>query len=132
MLPPARNGIVSKDIPKLSKEQRWLPKLAPLLTLAIPVPLAQGTPGEGYPWHWSVHRWLEGENATLERIADLRETATKLGQFVAVLPQIDPAGGPPSGPHNSSRGVPLAMRDDETVRMRIGPPCFPPLKPPIS
>jgi GNAT superfamily N-acetyltransferase len=36
--------------------QQWLPKLAPLLPLAIPVPLAKGTPGEGYPWHWSVCR----------------------------------------------------------------------------
>src|SRR5262249_33151887 len=50
------------------KEQRWLPRLAPLLPLAIPVPLAQGKPAEGYPWPWSVCRWLDGENATLERL----------------------------------------------------------------
>src|SRR5262249_21203517 len=29
------------------KEQRWLPRLAPHLPLAIPVPLAQGEPGRG-------------------------------------------------------------------------------------
>jgi len=33
------------------KEQRWLPRLAPHLPLPIPVPIAKGMPGEGYPWH---------------------------------------------------------------------------------
>ena len=48
---------------QVETEQRWLPRLAQHLPLAVPVPLAKGIPGEGYPWHWSVHRWLEGENA---------------------------------------------------------------------
>jgi aminoglycoside phosphotransferase (APT) family kinase protein len=42
--------------PQVEKEHRWLPKLAPLLPLPIPVPLAKGVPAEGYPWHWSVYR----------------------------------------------------------------------------
>jgi aminoglycoside phosphotransferase (APT) family kinase protein len=33
----------------VDKEYQWLPRLAPHLPLAIPVPLAQGTPGAGYP-----------------------------------------------------------------------------------
>lgn len=96
------------------KEHRWLPKLAPHLPLAIPIPLAKGAPGEGYPWYWSVHRWLEGENATIERIADLRQAAADLAQFVAALQRIDPSGGPPPGRHNFGRGEPLAMRDAGT------------------
>jgi aminoglycoside phosphotransferase (APT) family kinase protein len=99
---------------QLEKEHRWLPHLAPLLPLAIPVPLGKGTPGEDYPWHWSVYRWLEGENATIERIADPRQAASELAQFIAALQQIDPTGGPPPGPHNFFRGVPLAMRDSPT------------------
>jgi aminoglycoside phosphotransferase (APT) family kinase protein len=99
---------------QVDKEQRWLPTLAPLLPLAIPVPLAKGAPGEGYPWHWSVYRWLEGENATIEPIADPRQAATQLAQFLAALQRIDPAGGPPPGAHNSFRGVPLSMRDAGT------------------
>ena len=99
---------------QVEKEQRWLPRLAPHLPLAIPVPLAMGTPGAGYPWHWSVCRWLEGENATIERIADPRQAATDLAQFIAALQRINPAGGPPPGAHNSFRGVPLAMRDSPT------------------
>jgi len=99
---------------QVDKEHEWLPRLAPFLPLAIPVPLAKGKPGEGYPWHWSVCRWLEGENATSERIADLRQAATDLAQFVTALQRIDPAGGPPAGEHNFGRGVPLAQRESRT------------------
>jgi aminoglycoside phosphotransferase (APT) family kinase protein len=99
---------------QVGKEQQWLPKLAPLLPLRIPIPLAIGEPGEGYLWHWSVYRWLEGENATLDRIADPYQAALDLAHFIAALQQVDPTDGPPPGPHNSSRGEPLAWRDDRT------------------
>jgi aminoglycoside phosphotransferase (APT) family kinase protein len=99
---------------QVDKELQWLPRLAPLLPLAIPVPLAKGTPAEGYPWHWGVYRWLEGENATIERIADPRQAATDLAHFVAALQRIDPSDGPAPGGHLSSRGVPLEVRDVET------------------
>ena len=99
---------------QVEKEHRWLPRLAPLLPLPIPVPLAMGIPADGYPWHWSVYRWLEGENATIERIADLHQFATALAQFLAALQRIDPAGGPPPGQHNFFRGAPLAIYDTET------------------
>jgi aminoglycoside phosphotransferase (APT) family kinase protein len=99
---------------QVDKEHQWLPRLAPLLPLAIPVPLAKGTPGEGYPWHWSVYRWLEGENATIERIADPGQAARDLAQFIAALQRIDPTGGPPPGAHNSFRGMPLSTRDADT------------------
>ena len=99
---------------QVEKEQRWLPRLAPHLPLPIPVPIAMGVPANGYPWHWSVYRWLEGENATIERIADLRQFATELAQFLTALQRIDPAGGPPPGQHNFFRGGPLAIYDGET------------------
>jgi aminoglycoside phosphotransferase (APT) family kinase protein len=98
-------------IGQVAKEQQWLPRLAPHLPLAIPVPLAMGTPGEGYPWHWSVYRWLEGENATTERLADPCRAAIDLAHFILALQQIDPTEGPLAGPHNFDRGVPLALRD---------------------
>jgi aminoglycoside phosphotransferase (APT) family kinase protein len=101
-------------IGQVEKERRWLPILAPFLPLAIPVPLGKGTPAEGYPWHWSVCRWLEGENATLERLADPREAASALAGFIAALQRIDAVDGPLPDEHNSFRGVPLAMRDGET------------------
>ena len=99
---------------QVEKEQKWLPKLAPLLPLPIPVPLAMGLPAEGYPWHWSVYRWLGGETASSERIADLRQFATELAQFLVALQRIDATGGPLPGRHNFFRGGPLTVYDAET------------------
>lgn len=99
---------------QVEKEQRWLPQLAPLLPLPIPVPLAMGMPAEGYPWHWSIYEWLEGEVATIDRIGNLSEFAAALAEFLAALQRIDAAGGPAPGPHNFFRGGPLAIYDCET------------------
>jgi len=99
---------------QVEKEQHWLPRLGPLLPLPIPSPLAMGSPGDGYPWPWSVYRWLDGEIATIERIADLAQFATTLAHFLTALQRIDPAGGPPPGPHNFFRGGPLTTYDAET------------------
>lgn len=107
---PRRPGATEQ----LEKEHRWLPRLAPLLPLAVPVPLANGTPAEGYPSHWSVCRWLEGENVTIERLADPAQAAGDLAQFVIALQRIDPTDGPPPGKHNFRRGVPLVIRDAYT------------------
>lgn len=46
---------ISRATRQVDKEHEWLPRLAPFLPLAIPVPLAKGRPGEGYPWHLSKH-----------------------------------------------------------------------------
>jgi aminoglycoside phosphotransferase (APT) family kinase protein len=98
----------------LEKECRWLPRLAPLLPLPVPIPLARGIPAEGYPFAWAVYRWLEGERATMNRISDHRRFATDLAQFVAALQRIDCAGAPTPGEHNFFRGEPLAARDAAT------------------
>jgi aminoglycoside phosphotransferase (APT) family kinase protein len=103
-----------RTVRTLEKERRWLPRLAPLLPLAVPVPLADGMPAEGYPFAWSVYRWLKGDDATVERVTDLSQLATDLAQFVADLQRIDPGGGPSPGAHNAFRGVPLASRDEST------------------
>src|SRR5262249_47541867 len=95
---------------QVDEEHQWLPRLAPLPPLTIPVPLAKGTPGEGYPWQWSVYQWLEGENATVAPFTDLGQAVTELATFIATLRRIDSTGGPLPGEHNSFRGVPLAMR----------------------
>lgn len=96
------------------KEHLWLPKLAPHLPIPIPVPLAMGNPTDGYPWHWSVYKWLEGDNAKIERIDNLSQFATTLANFLIALYQIDTTGGPPPGKHNFFRGGPLATYDTET------------------
>ena len=101
---------------QVEKEQRWLPVLAPRLPLSIPVPVAKGEPGEGYPYPWSVYRWLDGEIASEPRIADLVSFATALAEFLVALRGVDAAGGPAPGRHNFFRGGPLATYADETLR----------------
>ena len=86
------------------KEHDWLPRLAPLLPLAIPVPVAQGRPSGTYPWFWDVVAWVEGETVPVDEIDAIR-AAHDLATFVAALHVLDPTGAPPG------RGIPLAERD---------------------
>jgi aminoglycoside phosphotransferase (APT) family kinase protein len=98
----------------LRKECEWLPKLAPLLPLDVPVPLVVGRPMEDYPYEWAVFRWLRGEPVTSERLTDLHRAAEDLAGFLAALQQIDTSGAPGPGEHNVYRGCPLALRDEST------------------
>lgn len=102
--------------PQVGKEHRWLPFLAPQLPLPIPVPLARGVSAEGYPFDWSVYRWLDGENASIERIDGLNEFATALADFLTALQRVDPTDEPPPGQHSASRGGPLETYDAEARR----------------
>ncbi|MGW4369374.1 aminoglycoside phosphotransferase family protein [Nocardia takedensis] len=99
---------------QVGKEQKWLPRLAPHLPLAVPVPLGRGEPGAGYPWEWSIYRWLDGDNPGPGGLGDPGGVATDLGAFIAALRSIDSAGGPEPGAHNFSRGVALAARESST------------------
>jgi aminoglycoside phosphotransferase (APT) family kinase protein len=99
---------------QVEKEHRWLPLLAPELPLPIPGPLAQGAPGEGYPFPWSIYRWIAGETASAERIADMTAFATELAGFLIALQRINADDGPAAGPHNFFRGGPLTVYDAET------------------
>jgi aminoglycoside phosphotransferase (APT) family kinase protein len=101
---------------QVEKEHKWLPKLAPFLPLPIPVPLAIGEPANGYPWKWSVYRWLEGKTAASEPLADLCKFAISLAQFLIALQQIDSIGGPLAGPHSFYRGGSLAIYSADTYR----------------
>jgi aminoglycoside phosphotransferase (APT) family kinase protein len=98
---------------QVAVEQRWLPFLAPALPLRIPEPLAMGTPSHGYPWNWSVYRWIPGETANHESINSLPDFTRQLAAFLASLHQIDARGGPQPGPSNFYRGGNLSVYDDQ-------------------
>ena len=87
-----------------SAELEWLPTLAPQLPVEIPVPVAQGRPGESYPWFWEIHTWVEGETVPVEEI-DAIQAARDLAGLVQALQKIEPSGGPPPG-----RGRPRSPR----------------------
>ncbi|KAB8164666.1 phosphotransferase [Streptomyces sp. 3MP-14] len=97
------------------KEARWLPLIAPRLPLAVPQPVAVGEPAHGYPWHWSVSRWLDGEQATFEALADPEDSARQLGAFLRALHRLPPAEAllPGHDQRELARGT-LAERDAST------------------
>ncbi|MFD9737734.1 aminoglycoside phosphotransferase family protein [Umezawaea sp. NPDC059074] len=90
----------------MALDQRWLPVLAPHLPVAIPEPVGLGEPDLGYPWAWSVYRWLPGEHPTAGAADGL---VPALAEFVTALRAVDTTDAPPAG-----RGRPLAGRDTAT------------------
>ncbi|UUN31550.1 phosphotransferase [Streptomyces sp. FIT100] len=103
-------------------EHEWLPRLAPCLPLPMSRPVAMGGPGEGYPFPWSVCRWLEGEPATAKSLADPLATATELAGFITALQAIDATGGPDPRWSNAFRGVPLGDEcDSPASEARVRP-----------
>ncbi|MBY0357999.1 MAG: aminoglycoside phosphotransferase family protein [Candidatus Obscuribacterales bacterium] len=99
---------------QVAKEQFWLPKLAPHLPLQIPEPLAMGNPGCGYPWRWSIYRWLKGNTAATEPACNLDSVAIALAEFLVALQKIDSTNGPLAGSQNFYRGGSLSVYDAET------------------
>jgi aminoglycoside phosphotransferase (APT) family kinase protein len=94
----------------VAKEQAWLPILAPHLPLAVPLPVAAGSPEEAFPYPWGVVQWLPGDMATLDRLDDPAQAALDLAAFVNALRSIDTSGAP-----QHRRGLPV-RRCDEQVR----------------
>lgn len=99
----------------VDKDFQWLPRLAPLLPVSVPAPLARGKPAEGYPWEWGVYTWLEGENPTVGAVADPGSLAGDLVHFLRAFRRIDLSGGPAS-----RRGAPLVSQDDWTRAALVG------------
>jgi aminoglycoside phosphotransferase (APT) family kinase protein len=104
-----RLPLTADGVKALDWEERWLPRLAPALPVRIPAVLGRGEPAEGYPWAWSVHRWIDGECPVEGRVAEPRALARDLAAFVTALRKADPGGAPVA-----YRGVPLATADAET------------------
>jgi aminoglycoside phosphotransferase (APT) family kinase protein len=88
----------------LERECRWLPRLAPSLTLRVPEPVALGSRTSCYPFSWAIFRWIDGQTYAADRVDDERRAAADLAHFVTELRAIDlppiddrrPFGGRPS------------------------------------
>jgi len=52
---------LAKWAPDLEREARWLPVLAPRLSLRAPEVVAEGEPSAGFGWRWAIYRWLDGQ-----------------------------------------------------------------------
>jgi aminoglycoside phosphotransferase (APT) family kinase protein len=82
----------------LEREFAWLPRIAAALPFEVPVPIALGAPGAGYPSPWTVCRWLDGVHPSATALAeDTRGAAAlahDLARFVIAMRSLDPAGAP--------------------------------------
>ncbi|GMA31428.1 aminoglycoside phosphotransferase family protein [Litorihabitans aurantiacus] len=100
----------------LGHEQRWLPEIAPLLPVAVPVPVRTGTPSAAFERPWSVVPWIDGERAADAPRASRTAWAADLATALAALHVPAPAGAP----HNPVRAVPLADRDSAVAPRLTG------------
>jgi aminoglycoside phosphotransferase (APT) family kinase protein len=108
-LPLVQGG--AKDV---LMEREWLPRLAPYLPARIPELLGAGAPAQGYPWPWSVYRWLAGEHPEAGVLTEPVLLAGDLAAFVAAMRSISLPGAP-----KAHRGGPVASLDADT-RAAIG------------
>jgi aminoglycoside phosphotransferase (APT) family kinase protein len=109
----------------IAKEARWLPVLGPSLPAGVPEVVAVFGPDCGYPEHWSVVRWIDGEHpevVTPKTPVDPRreDLAVCLAEVVKALGRSEVASGAVSDPAlHWYRGEPLATMDAAT-RENIG------------
>jgi aminoglycoside phosphotransferase (APT) family kinase protein len=94
------------------KEAAWLPRIAPHVPVAVPVPLAVGQPGRGFPWTWTIAPWLPGIDAFHQPRPDPASLARDLAAFVNALHAIDAVSGPPADAPRARRGIALRLRDE--------------------
>ncbi len=95
---------------QVGKEYDLLDWLSPKLPVSVPLPIAKGEPGSGYPYQWLVYEWLPGEDLEHAHIDDFDQLARDIADFVACLGRIESADAPSVGP----RGGPLAPHDRAT------------------
>ncbi|RZS68500.1 aminoglycoside phosphotransferase (APT) family kinase protein [Agromyces ramosus] len=78
----------------LLREFEWLPRIAPALPFAAPVPAALGVPGDGFPWPWTVCRWIDGVHPVAGAVEHAERLAADLAGFVVAMRGLDRAGAP--------------------------------------
>ncbi|MGX1480210.1 UNVERIFIED_CONTAM: aminoglycoside phosphotransferase (APT) family kinase protein [Streptomyces canus] len=76
------------------KERRWLPVLAPRLSLPVPTPVRFGEPSERFPKHWTVMTWVDGDPLDHGSISRGDHAADTLAGFLQALHVEAPADAP--------------------------------------
>ncbi len=108
---------------KVAIEQDILPQLARNISLSIPAPIKMGKPSAGYPYPFSIYKWLPGKSINLLTLTDQdkEQLAFDLAQFLKELQAITHFKGLPifaetlaclrPGQHNWWRGGPVSFYD---------------------
>jgi aminoglycoside phosphotransferase (APT) family kinase protein len=115
-MPRLRAEVPTWAIDQIRKEDEWLPRLAPRLSVQVPSVVARGEPTAEYPYPWAIYRWIEGETPQ----QGTAELARDVASFIAELQRIDPEGAPavtgrarPLAAHDSATRAALSLLGDE-------------------
>jgi aminoglycoside phosphotransferase (APT) family kinase protein len=91
------------------RDLHWLPRLAPLLPVAVPDPIAKGTPGQDYPSAWGVYSWIAGDTPDVEQLVQPEALALQIAELIRALHRVE-LPDPPL----TARGSSLARWDEQT------------------
>jgi aminoglycoside phosphotransferase (APT) family kinase protein len=110
-------------IPGTEREIAVLPKLAPLLSLAVPAPVLVGRPTDDYAWPFFGSALLPGREATGLDERSRLEVALQLAEFLRTLHALELDVELPidvNGRADMSRRVPMTLELlDELKRLRL-------------
>lgn len=103
----------------LAKEVQWLPRLTGAIPLELPEIAHMGTPTEVFPRTWTIHRWIEGEDASRRVLAGEvpGRWADQLAELVRAFGRFDLGAVPLSQWPVGGRGGPLSDRVDALATM---------------
>jgi aminoglycoside phosphotransferase (APT) family kinase protein len=88
----------------VQKEERALQFLDGRLPVALPGVVAIGAPGQGYPFPWSVRRWLPGDTVAAASTLDQVALAKDVGGMLTALRALPTEAGAAAGRHSFYRG----------------------------
>ncbi|GAA5200370.1 aminoglycoside phosphotransferase family protein [Microbacterium jejuense] len=112
---PSAEGYVAA----VAKEERALRFLDGRLPVAVPAVVAVGAPGPGYPYPWSVRRWLPGDTVAAASTLDQLALANDVGGMLAALRSLPTEAGAAAGRHSFYRGShPSAYSDEVQTALR--------------
>jgi aminoglycoside phosphotransferase (APT) family kinase protein len=104
-------------------EREWLPRIAPRLPLAVPLPVASGEPSDTYPFPWMVCSWVSGTPLPPGGGLGAGDVDV-LAEFIVALQAFDGTGGPEVQP--GQRAGPVAAYEavaraafEKTAALRV-------------
>src|SRR5256885_389946 len=118
---------IQRAVGEVDKDLRWLPLLAPLLPVELPLPLAKGLPAEGYPWEggasrrsslapvwaWAIRPATSSPGGTSSRPTQERSFTTSLASMTRRGPEV--AAGPSLSPSSNPRTPGTRPRSWQTM-----------------
>lgn len=112
-------------VPGLERELEWLPRLAPQLPCAIPVPEFVGEPGDDFPWPFFGSAFIPGEEAMTAELDDAQRTAigVELAQFLRALHALDGTGLPPDGNNRADMAYRVPYTRELFEAVGLDPPA---------